>query len=97
MQWIQRVRISKAQDPPRHRLAHGVAQAKIRAHSLGMQGKGNEEGWEYLQMWFEEVLKHGRTKPLGIFVKAILVAHKYEAPVQAELLPSMRSSSFHLK
>lgn len=44
-----------------------------------------------------KVLKHGRTKPLGIFVKAILVAHKYEAPVQAELLPSMRSSSFHLK
>lgn len=53
----------------RHRLAHGVAQAKIRAHSLGMQGKGNEEGWEYLQMCFEEGFETWENKASGYFCK----------------------------
>lgn len=44
-----------------------------------------------------KLLKCGRTKPLGLSVKTILVAHKYDALMQAELLPSLQSSSFDIK
>lgn len=89
-------RIRKAQNLPRHRLACAVVQVKIRAHWECKERRMREAG-DISKCCLRKVLKCGRTKPLGLFVKAILVAHKYEAPAQAELLPSIQSSSFDIK
>lgn len=48
-------------------------------------------------MLFEEGFEMQENKASGLLVKAILVAQKYEAPVQAELLPPVQSSSFDIK
>lgn len=61
-------RTRKAQDLPRHRLACAVAQAKIRAHWECKERRMREAG-NISKCCLRKVLKCGRTKPLGLFVK----------------------------
>lgn len=109
MQWMQRGRIRKTQHLPRHRLACGVAQAKIKAHSLGMQEKGNEKGWEYLQMLLEEGFEMWESKASGSFCKGnfsnpqVWGTHAgWTCPINPEfilwyqvLTEALKSSGFH--
>lgn len=52
----------------------------------------------HISKWcLRKVLKCRRKKPLGLFVKAVSVAHRCQTPVKAEFFLSIQQSSFNIK